>query len=90
MNNEGVPRRWLSLAFLALAGGMLLWGQTLLKTRLSGETFIIYWTLCFLFAGLAIIFSLVESMKVRREYRRQQRELIEKTVREIERKSASD
>lgn len=88
MKRSGEPRRWCSLGFLALAGGMLFWGQTVLKTRLEGKTFIIYWTLCFLFAGLAIISSLVESMQVRREYRRQQRELIEKTLREIDRKSS--
>ena len=90
MENKSEPsRRWFGLVFLALAAGMLLWGQTLLESRLAGKTDIIYWTLCFLFAGLAIIFSLHESIQVRRQYRRQQRELIEKTVREIERKSAS-
>lgn len=77
------PRPWFGLMFLVLATGMLLWGLTVLESRLAGKTFIVYWTLCFLFAGLALILSLIEARKMRERYRRQERELMEKTLRDI-------
>lgn len=79
------PRRWFGLLFIALAGGMVLWGLTLLKSRLEGKAFVVYWTLCFLFTGLAVVVSFLESLRLRRHYQRQQRELVEQTLQKIRR-----
>jgi hypothetical protein len=86
--SSAVVCRGLALVFMALAGGMLLWGQTVLASRLAGRTFIIYWTLCFLFAGLALIFSVMEIFRLRRGLYRQQKDLLRKTLEEIDRESA--
>ncbi|MEI7730958.1 MAG: hypothetical protein WCO56_15390 [Verrucomicrobiota bacterium] len=77
------PRRWFGLLFIALAGGMVLWGFTVLKSRLEGKSFIVYWALCFLFTGLAVIFSFFESLRLRKYYQREQRELIAQAIQEI-------
>jgi hypothetical protein len=73
------PRRWYGFFCLILAGAMLLWGQTLLQTRLSGKAYIIYWTLCFLVTGLALIISLWDTFRLKRLMRQEEKELL-KTV----------
>ncbi|MBI5383697.1 MAG: hypothetical protein HZA90_03320 [Verrucomicrobia bacterium] len=76
-------RRWFGLFFLALAAGMLIWGQTVLKPYLTGFLFLLYWALCFVLTGLAIITALLDMRATRRRIRREQRELIERTWRDI-------
>src|SRR5213593_3608536 len=39
-------RRWLGLFCLTMAGGMLIWGQTVLKPHLEGFGFLSYWAGC--------------------------------------------
>ncbi len=53
-------RRWFGAFFVLVAGGMLVWGLTILKPRLTGVGFLIYWFVCFLFTGLAILIALLD------------------------------
>ena len=55
MNSADARRRWLGLFFLALASGMLIWGQTVLQDRLDGMTYLVYWAFCFLFTMAAVV-----------------------------------
>lgn len=71
-------RRWFGLFFLAVSFGMLVWGQTFLQSRLEGAGYILYWSICFLFTFLAIATALLDILLVRRQTRRERRELLKK------------
>ena len=79
-------RRWFGLFFLALAFGMLIWGQTVLSTVLERSflLFIIYWTICFLFTLAAIVTALLDMRATRRRARREHQQLLQRTLEEIE------
>jgi len=79
-------RRWFGLFFLALAFGMLIWGQTVLSTVLERNflLFIIYWTICFLFTLAAIVTALLDMRATRRRARREHQQLLQRTLEEIE------
>lgn len=83
-------RRWFGLVFLALSLGMLVWGQTVLRERLEGVTFLVYWAFCFLFTFLAMLTGMIDLVLVRRRLRRQRRELIRETLRGLEGHEAVD
>jgi membrane protein implicated in regulation of membrane protease activity len=76
-------RRLLGVVFLAIAGGMLLIGQTVLKDRLQSLDFVYYWLTCTVFTGLTLIVALLDMRVVRRRARQQQSELLKNTLREI-------
>ena len=79
-------RRWFGLLFLALAAGMLIWGQTVLKSCLQGVWFLLYWLVCFVLTGLAILAALLDMRATRRRTREEQRDLIERAWRDIQNK----
>ena len=82
-------RRWLGLLCLTLAGGMLIWGQTVLKPHLDGIGFLIYWALCFLFTFAAIGIALVDMRVVRQRVRAEHEALIRKTLANLESRDES-
>jgi hypothetical protein len=83
-------RRWLGLLFLALAFGFLVWGQTVLRNRLHGIVFLIYWACCFLFTFAAIVTALLDVRATRRRAQDERNELVRRTLEELERKDVSD
>ena len=83
-------RRWLGAFSLALAFATLVWGETILKPLLHGALFLIYWSLCFLFTCSAIVIALLDVRAVRRRIRAEQRELLERTLQELEKKSEGE
>jgi hypothetical protein len=78
------PRRWYGLLCLVLGASMLVWGQTVLSTRLQGKTYIIYWTICFLVTSLALIFALWETRRLRLKLHEEEKALFREMVRQIE------
>ncbi len=80
-------RRWLGVIALGLAVVMLTAGETLLQGKLSPAGFVIYWAVCFLVTGVAIVLALAEARAVARSARQQNRVLLESTLREIEQES---
>lgn len=62
-------RRWFGLLFLLLAGGMTTWGLTLLEGRLRGGGFLLYWSVCLGFLGLAMLIALWDGWVIRRRHR---------------------
>ena len=76
-------RRWLGLLFLALAFGLLIWGQTVLRDSLQGVAFLAYWGCCFLFTLAAIITALLDVRATRRKAREEQDDLLKRTLEEI-------
>jgi hypothetical protein len=77
-------RRWVGGVALAAALGMLIGGQTILKGRLKEVGFLVYWLVCFLFTGLAIAIAFLDARAVHHRTRREQRNLFEATLRQIE------
>ena len=75
-------RRWWGMFFLTFATALLIWKQTLLKPHLEGTgvVFLVYWLTCFAFTGLAIFTALLDVWTIRRRLRKQQSELIERTI----------
>lgn len=76
-------RRWLGAFCLAVAAGLLIWGQTVLQPHLRGFWFVAYWAFCFLFTLAAIVIALLDVRAVRRRARREQRALLERTLDEV-------
>jgi membrane protein implicated in regulation of membrane protease activity len=89
MSSTDKRRRWLGATFLLAALGMLVAGETLLRSRLGGVAFVIYWLACFVFTGLALLFASLDAAIVRRRARAEQREFLEDTLKEIERERAA-
>ena|SRR5436190_24340001 len=87
MDSADAMRRWLGAFCLAVAFGLLVWGETLLKPMLTGILFLFYWLGCFAFTFGAIIFALLDVRAVRRRTRAERRELIERTFHDLEKKS---
>lgn len=77
-------RRWIGGLLLLSAAVTLIAGETLLKERLKDLTFLLYWLLCLVFTGAAIIVAFLDARDVHRKSRREARELIESTVNKIE------
>ena len=82
MTSRQERRRWFGAFYLALAGLLLIWGQTLLRPYLRGWAFLVYWLACFIFTTLAMIVAWLDLRAVRQQLRQQQFTLIEKTLRE--------
>ena len=82
-NSADALRRWLGLFCLAVAAGLLIWGQTILKPVLDGLAFILYWGICFFFTVGAIVIAMLDMRAVRQRTRREQEELLQKTLEQI-------
>ncbi len=72
---------------LAVAAGMLIWGQTVLEPCLTGVLVLVYWAACFAFTLGAIMIALLDIRAVRRRVRNQQRDLLHRTLEGIESKA---
>ena len=86
-NSAEAMRRWFGLFFLALAFGLLIWGQTVLRDRLKGIPFLIYWGCCFFFTLAAIITALIDVRATRQQAQKEHEDLVQRTLDKIERES---
>ena|SRR5579859_995747 len=77
-------RRVIGAVFLAAALGMLIAGQTVLKSSLRDVGFLVYWLLCFVFTGMAIVVAYLDARSLQQRTRREARDLIEHTLGKIE------
>jgi len=82
--NSTTGRRWFGALALLGALGMLLCGETVFRGRLSKLGFVVYWLVCIGFTGLAMIAAFLDLRALQRRIRQEQRELIERTLKEIE------
>jgi hypothetical protein len=91
-NSADALRRWFGLLFLALAFGMLIWGQTVLRTRLEHRLtlFVFYWSGCFIFTFAAIVIALLDLRATRKRARQEHDKLLRRTLDEIDRESGED
>jgi hypothetical protein len=84
-SGTGIRFRKRGLSFLVAAIVMLVLGETLLRQSLAKVPFVLYWMVCFVCTGLAILFAFLDVAGVQRQAREEQRELLEKTIQEIAR-----
>jgi hypothetical protein len=81
MAQDGTARRrWIGTVALLGALGMLIAGQTVLKAQLKDIGFILYWLVCFVLTGVAILLAYLDALALQRRSRRETRELIEHTM----------
>lgn len=68
-------RRWFGAFFLIIAGGLLVWGLTILAPTLvkSPLLFVVYWSTCLGFTLGAFVIALYDMMVIRRRLREQKR-----------------
>lgn len=85
-NSADARRRWFGLLFLALAAGLVIWGQTVLQPWLKGVWFLCYWLVCVVLTGLAILIALLDMRATRRRLEAEERELLERTWNNINNK----
>ena len=80
-----IVRRVLGVFFLLAALVMLVIGETAMNDHLRSHPweFVVFWLGCFAFVGLALLLALLDMAAVRRRVRREERELVESTLRQI-------
>ena len=66
---------------------MLVAGQTILSRRFSNLGFLLYWMVCIVLTGIAMVLAVLELGALRRQTRREHRKLLEQTLGEIERQA---
>ena len=59
---------------------MLICGETVLKAKLAGGAYLIYWLICFVLTILAIIVAFMDFRALQRRIRDEHRDLIEGTL----------
>jgi hypothetical protein len=82
-------RRWFGAIVLAVALLMLILGETVLKGKMSDVAFLVYWLVCFVLTGLAIVVAFRDVKAVQNEVRSEQRTLLESTLKDIETEARS-
>src|SRR5215510_15910037 len=77
-------RRIFGCVILSTAVLLLALGETLLKGRLSGVGFILYWMACFVCTAVAMVVAITDLRALRARTREEQRHLVHDTLKEIE------
>jgi len=70
--------------FLLVAVAQIALGLTVLRDHLSPVGTLLYWTVCFAATFGAILCAFVDAMANLRESRRERRDLLESTLREVD------
>lgn len=83
-NSTGAWRRGAGLFCLLAAVVLLVCGLTVLKPRLHGVWFLLYWFSCFFFTFAAMVIAVVDVWAVRRQGLEAQRELYDQTLADLE------
>lgn len=78
-----IRRRILGGAILAAALIMLVIGLTVLWGRLSNFAFLMYWLVCMVLTGLAMVVAILDARALRERTRREERALLETTLKDI-------
>lgn len=83
---QDIRRRIIGGFFLLSAIVMVIVGETFLRQRLRSHpaAFLVFWMICFLLLGFAVLVAILDLAVVRRRLQQEQRDLLENTLREIE------
>jgi hypothetical protein len=80
-------RRLIGGLALIAALAMLVVGETAFKGHLKEISFLVYWLVCFVFTGIAIVAAFLDARALQQRTRREQRDLFEATLRQIEKEA---
>jgi hypothetical protein len=83
-------RRWRSVCCLAVAAGMIHWGDLILQPVLHGWPKLLYWGVCLLLAVGSVRFAFLDILIARRHLRRKQVVFVrrvDRAIRETQRPS---
>ena len=72
--------RWSGVLCLAIASGMLIWGQTILTPHLDGLFYRVYWIGCLSFSALAVAAALLDIF-VGRQWVKYERQVLAERIR---------
>ena len=86
--NATARRRWLGALALLAALAMLVLGETVLEGKLGPLAFLIYWLVCSVLTGAAIVVAFADARAVAQRTQREHRELLENTLKDIETEAA--
>jgi len=78
-----VRRRWFGALVVAVALAMLVAGQTILCGRLKPVEFVVYWLVCLVLTGLAIVAAFRDLRALQRQHLEEQRHLFQATLERI-------
>jgi hypothetical protein len=67
---------------LAVASGMLIWGNTLLQPYLAGNWFLVYWLVFLVFTSGAIGIGLLDFFALRHSLKIEQKEMLARVLAE--------
>ena len=91
MNNSvDALRRWLGMFCLAVASGMLIWGNTILAAHLKGLGFLIYWIVCFLFTIASIVIALLDMHAILGNVRKERLKLFRHALKDIKQRTVKN
>lgn len=76
-------RRWIGALVLAVALAMLVGGETVLKGRLVERQSMLYWLVCLVLTGMAILVAFRDLRALQRRHLEEQRALFQATLKEI-------
>lgn len=62
---------------------MLICGETILKSKLAGGAYLIYWLICFVLTIVAIVVAFMDVRALQRRIRDEHRDLVEGTLDQI-------
>ena len=85
MAQDGTKRRrWIGGVSLGLALVMVVAGERVVRGRIGPGMELLYWLLCFLLTGVAIVVALLDFRALKQRILAEQRELVEKTLKDIQ------
>ncbi|HVM46883.1 MAG TPA: hypothetical protein VMU04_02600 [Candidatus Acidoferrum sp.] len=77
-------RRWIGALTLFAAVAMIIGGETVLRDRLGPLSTLVYWLVCLALTGVAVYTALLDLRALRLRTRREERDLLEATVKKIQ------
>jgi hypothetical protein len=87
---QDIRRRVIGAIFLVAAIVMVVTGETFLRDKLRANPayFVLFWMICVVLLGLAVLIAILDMAVVRRQIHDEQQELLETTIRQIEREKS--
>lgn len=76
-------RRWFGTIAVLAALAMVICGETVLRDRLGPFTTLIYWLVCMIFTGVAVMMAFLDVRALGQRTRQEQRALFEATLKKI-------
>jgi hypothetical protein len=81
--DANVRRRWFGAIAVLAALAMVIGGETVLRDRLGPFATLIYWLVCLILTGVAVMMAFLDVRALGQRTRQEQRALFEATLKKI-------